>query len=168
LKTSIVVGETDAREATMPIEILWLQPDKILLSQWTGVISVEDTQILVEELLVILNAARNPVHTIIDLTATKEVLIDALRVYFNSPAPRHPNRGRLALLRSDEFESEDMNQLIDLLLPLGLFRVFSDRYAARDYLLEFDDSALPPTVDMEQWLSNYGQSDSARSSQGSE
>ncbi len=83
----------------MPIKLSWLVPDKILLSRWSGEITVQDMQILVDELGIILDTAPRLVHSIIDLSEVQRIHDEAAYYYFRSRIPRHPRRGRVALVQ---------------------------------------------------------------------
>jgi hypothetical protein len=121
----------------MPIELSWLLPDKILLSLWSGDITVQDVHVLVEELGIILDAAPHTIHSVIDLANARHVDDEAAYYYFSSRIPRHPRRGRVALVRAS-FQGVALADVFNRVSDLELFRLFDTRDEARDFLLRHD------------------------------
>lgn len=128
----------------MPIEFLWMIPNKILLSRWYDDVTVEDAIVLTDELAVVFEEADTLIHTVIDMREITEMDPDFLKAYFASPASAHPRRGRVAIVQPP-----------DHLLPLvaranqmagrDLVRVFETRSAAREFLAAHDSPPPPLT-----------------------
>ncbi len=127
----------------MPIEFSWLLPDKILLSRWSGDITEQDVRVLVDELGVILDNAPRLVHTIIDLSEVGRIHDETVYYYFNSRIPRHPRRGRVALVRAS-FHGRALADVLNRVSQHELFRLFESREEARDFLLRHDTT--PPAL----------------------
>ncbi len=127
----------------MPIELSWLLPDKILISAWSGHITVQDMQVLVEELGIILDAAPYTVHSVIDLSSARQIDDEAAYYYFSSRIPRHPRRGRIALVRAP-FHGAALADVFNRVAERELFRLFDSRDEARDFLLHHDSP--PPSL----------------------
>jgi hypothetical protein len=127
----------------MPIELSWLLPDAILLSQWSGDITEPDMCVLVDELGIILDNAPRLVHTIIDLSEAGHVHDDAVYYYFRSPIPRHPHRGRVALV-GGSFHSQALSDVLNRVFQREMIRLFDSRDDARNFLLSHDSA--PPAL----------------------
>jgi hypothetical protein len=121
----------------MPIELSWLLPDTILLSRWSGDIAEPDVRVLVDELGIILDNAPRLIHTIIDLSETRVVHDEAAYYYFRSRIPRHPRRGRVALVKAS-FHSRALADVLNRISQREMFRLFDSRDEARDFLLRHD------------------------------
>jgi hypothetical protein len=130
----------------MPIELSWLLPDAILLSQWSGDITEADMRVLIDELGIILENAPRLVHTIIDLSESGHVHDDAIYYYFRSRIPRHPHRGRVALVGAS-FHGQALADVLNRVSQREMIRLFDSRDDARDFLLNHDSAppALPPS-----------------------
>jgi hypothetical protein len=126
----------------MPIELIWLVPDKILLSRWIGTITNDDITILMDELRVVLDNADRLVHTIIDLSESTAISPDVIYLYVQSQIPSHVNRGRIGLIGAS-FQSEALADLLNRISQREMVRLFSTRTAARDFLSRND---TPPPV----------------------
>jgi hypothetical protein len=127
----------------MPIELSWLVPDAILLSQWSGDITPPDVGVLVDELGIILDNAPRLIHTVIDLSDARRINDDAVYSYFRSPIPRHPRRGRIALVGAS-FHSQALADVLNRVSEHEMFRLFNSRDEARDFLLRHDTP--PPAL----------------------
>jgi hypothetical protein len=127
----------------MPIEITWMIPDKILMSIWRGEITQDDMRILVEELGIILDTASDVVHTIIDLSDVSRIHDEAAYYYFGSRIPRHPNRGRIALVRAP-LQGAVLADAFNRVSDREMFRLFETRDEARAFLLRHDTP--PPAL----------------------
>jgi hypothetical protein len=127
----------------MPIELSWLLPDKILLSVWSGHITVKDIHVLVEELGIILDAAPYTVHSLIDLSSARQIDDEAAYYYFSSRIPRHARRGRVALVRAP-FHGAALADVFNRVAERELFRLFDSREEARVFLLQHDTP--PPSL----------------------
>ena len=127
----------------MPIELIWLIPNKILLSRWTGRVEVDDMRVLIEELLIIFDEAPTVIHTVLDMSNVEYISSDAFYLYLQSPAARHARRGRIGLVQPS-FQATMLADLMNQLSRRELIRVFETREAARDYLMGHDSP--PPTL----------------------
>jgi hypothetical protein len=119
----------------MPIELIWLLPDAILLSRWSGDITEHDACVLVDELGIIL-----------DLSEAGYIHDDAIYYYFGSRIPRHPLRGRVALIGAS-FHSQALADILNRVSQHEMFRLFDSREEAREFLLTHDTPPpdLPPS-----------------------
>jgi hypothetical protein len=127
----------------MPIELVWLIPDTILLSRWSGHITKRDVLFLVDELGIILDAAPRIVHSIVDLSDAGRIGDEAAYAYFRSRIPTHPRRGRVALVRA-AFQGVALADIFNRVSNRELFRLFDTREEARDFLLHHD--TVPPAL----------------------
>jgi hypothetical protein len=127
----------------MPIELSWLVPDAILLSQWSGDITPPDVGVLVDELGIILDNAPRLIHTVIDLSDARHINDDAVYTYFRSPIPHHPRRGRIALVGAS-FHSQALADVLNRVSQHEMFRLFNSRDEARDFLLRHNTP--PPAL----------------------
>jgi hypothetical protein len=132
----------------MPIELIWLLPDAILLSRWSGDITEHDATVLVDELGIILDNAPRVVHTILDLSEARHVDDDAIYYYFGSRIPRHPHRGRVALIRAS-FHGQAIAEVLNRVSQQEMFRLFDSREEAREFLLAHDTP--PPDLSTAEW-----------------
>jgi hypothetical protein len=130
----------------MPIELIWLLPDAILLSRWSGDITEHDAYVLVDELGIILDNAPRLVHAILDLSEAGDIDDDAIYYYFGSRIPRHPHRGRVALIGAS-FHSQALADILNRVSQQEMFRLFDSREEARAFLLAHDTPPpdLPPS-----------------------
>ncbi|RPI92224.1 MAG: STAS/SEC14 domain-containing protein [Chloroflexi bacterium] len=149
----------------MPIELSWLLPDRILLSLWSGHITVQDVHILVEELGIILDAAPYTVHSVIDLSDARQLDDEAAYYYFSSRIPRHPRRGRVALVRAP-FHGAALADVFNRVADRELFRLFDTREEARIFLLQHDTP--PPSLQGDQDVSLQSPDDTRPSTDGPE
>jgi hypothetical protein len=129
----------------MPIEFIWLIPEKILLSRWSGDITPDDIRVLVDELSVTFQVAQNVVHTIIDLNDFYHTTPEAMAVYSDSEIPAHPYRGRVAVVGASEI-SHRLSALVNRRSQRDMVRVFETREEALKFLLTNDTPPprLPP------------------------
>lgn len=121
----------------MPVELTWMQPDKILLAQWIGAVSDEDVRVLFEELRIIFDHSDMPVHLIIDLNDVTDLSPDAPYIFLQSALPAHSQRGRIGLVGS-RLRAQVMADLVNRVLALEMMRLFKNRSLARDFLLQHD------------------------------
>jgi hypothetical protein len=97
----------------MTIELSWLVPDTTLLSHW------------------------------IDLSDCRHINDDAVYHYFRSPIPRHPRRGRIALVGAS-FHSQALADVLNRVSHHEMFQAFDSRHEARAFLLHHDTP--PPSL----------------------
>ncbi|MBN1681515.1 MAG: STAS/SEC14 domain-containing protein [Anaerolineae bacterium] len=135
----------------MAIEITWLIPDKIVLSRWTGEVTVEDVEMMVEELGITFENSRHTIHSMIDLSNFSHTSREAMTAYLNSPIPTHPRRGRVAVVGSSS-EAIDLADYVNSALKLDMVRLFETHEKARAFLLEHDTP--PPALNSERDLSD--------------
>lgn len=133
----------------MSIELTWLVPDQILLSCWTDVVTEDDMRVLVEELIIIFDAADRLIHSVIDLAAVRSFNDAAIYLYYQSPAAKHPRRGRIAVVKPP-LQGQIMADVLNRVAQRELVRLFDTREDARDFLLTNDS---PPPV----YYSGYDQ-----------
>jgi hypothetical protein len=126
----------------MAVEIIWSVPDKVLLSRWTGDITLDDVHTALDEIKVILDGADHLIHTLLDLSELGVVDSDAIYLYAQSTLATHPHRGRVAGF-APTFQSEILADLLNRLTQRELIRMFPTREAARDYLLDHDTPPPP-------------------------
>ncbi|MBI5957726.1 MAG: STAS/SEC14 domain-containing protein [Chloroflexi bacterium] len=126
----------------MPVEMIWLVPDKILLSRWIGNITAADINIVLDEIRLILENADDYIHSLIDLADLGTIDPDAIYLYAQSALATHPHRGRIAGV-NPTFESEVLADLLNRMTQRELIRMFPTREAARDFLLQND---TPPPL----------------------
>ena len=129
----------------MPIEIRWLKPNHILISQWHGHVTCQDMVVLIEELQRILQSAPRPIHTLLDMSEAEGYEKGIVELYFDSPVPRHPNRGTLAVVNAPPSllsMIEDANRIAGY----KVIHIFNDYQSAQQFLLSRDSSedAAPP------------------------
>ncbi len=127
----------------MPVELTWMQPEKILLARWVGVVSDEDVRVLFEELRIILDHSDTPVHLIIDLSDVADMSPDAPYIFLQSAIPAHNQRGRIGLVGS-RLRAQVMADLVNRVLDHEMMRLFKDRTLARDFILQHDSA--PPQL----------------------
>ncbi|NDJ76009.1 MAG: STAS/SEC14 domain-containing protein [Chloroflexi bacterium] len=126
----------------MPVEVRWLVPNKIIDSRWSGDITAEDAEYLVQKLLNVFDAATTPIHSIVDIGESGHISPDFIRIYLESPAANHTRRGRIAIVGSSA-QRHVLADLVNKVSQRELVRLFETRAAARAYLLEHD-SPPPP------------------------
>jgi len=127
----------------MPVELTWMQPDKILLTRWISAVGDDDVRVLFEELRIILDHAETPVHLIIDLSDVTELSPDTPYIFLQSAIPAHSQRGRIGLVGS-RLHAQVMADLVNRVLAHEMMRLFRDRTLARDFMLEHDSP--PPKL----------------------
>ena len=127
----------------MPIELSWLIPDKILLSHWSGMVSVADLRVLIEELSIILDEAPGLIHTVIDLSEVRAISDEVVQLYATSSPARHPRRGRIGVV-SPSPEAAALGDLINRSAQREMIRFFETQTAARDFLLSHNEP--PPRI----------------------
>lgn len=121
----------------MPIEFAWLIPRRILLLSWSGTITSDDLQILVDELPVVYGHANGLVHAVIDLYGVDHVDADIAQVFIGHVAFDDPRRGQVALIRLPERYLPlviDANERASCLF-VHIFETLSE---ARAFLLSLD------------------------------
>ncbi len=128
----------------MPIELSWFIPDKILLSHWSGVVSVDDLRVLIEELSIILDEAHGLIHTVIDLSEVELISDDVVQLYAASSVARHPRRGRIGVVNPSPHAAV-LGDLINRNAKREMIQFFDTQTAARDYLLSHNEP--PPIID---------------------
>lgn len=130
----------------MTIELTWLIPDSILLSRWIDDVSRQDLKLLIDDLSVIFAVAPRLVHTIIDLTDARSIEYEALAIYMASDAPRHPRRGRIAIVDPPP-DAISVIEILNNAARQQMLVVFETQQQAREFLLANDSPA--PLLDRE-------------------
>ncbi len=133
-------------EVTMPIEIRWLVPNHILISRWYEVVTRHDMFILIEELERILQSAPRPIHTLLDMTEAEGYEEGVVELYIQSPVPKHPNRGHLALVHAPP-HLMPLVEKANTLAGRTMVHLFDDYQTAKQFLLSSDapNQETPPT-----------------------
>jgi len=126
----------------MPIELVWLIPDSILLSHWSGTVSVDDVCVLIEELSIILDEAPGLVHTVIDLSEVTTITDEVVRLYGSSRPANHPRRGRIGIVNPSK-QAAALSVLLNRGTRREMIRFFDTQTAARDYLLSHNEPPPP-------------------------
>ena len=129
----------------MPIEIRWLRPNHILISRWYGRVTCQDMIILVEELQRILQNAPRPIHTLLDMSGTESYEEGVVELYIESPVPKHPRRGMLALVRAPA-HFMPLVEKANTLAGRTIIHIFDDYQSAQQFLLsdDLDGDDVPP------------------------
>ncbi len=126
----------------MAIELIWLIPHKILLAIGANPITEEDVVVFVEELSIILDAADRPIHTVLDMSAIKTLDDSAAYIFYDSPIPMHPNRGRFGIVNAN-FQSRVQADILNRISGVEIFQFFNSREAASAFLQAHDS---PPPM----------------------
>lgn len=129
----------------MPIEIRWLRPNHILISRWYGRVTRRDMVILLEELQRILQSAPRPIHTLLDMSGAESYEEGVVELYIESPVPKHPRRGMLALVRPPA-HFLPLAEKANALAGRTIIYLFDDYQSAQQFLLSDNATAdgAPP------------------------
>ena len=125
----------------MPIEIRWLKPNHILISRWYGRVTRQDMIVLIEELQRILQNAPRPIHTLLDMSGTESYEEGVVELYIESPVPKHPHRGVLALVHAPA-HLMPLVEKANHLAGRTIVYLFDDYQSAQKFLLSDE---TPPT-----------------------
>ncbi len=130
----------------MPIEIRWLVPNHILFSRWYENITRQDIFVLIEELERILQNAPRPIHTLLDMSEAESYEEGVVELYVESPIPKHPKRGVLAMVRTPT-PLLPLVEKANVLAGRTIIYLFDDYQSARQFLLSdgAKDDQTPPS-----------------------
>lgn len=121
----------------MSLELSWLIPDKILLLSWADTVTDDDMRILIEELVIILDAADQVIHSVIEMAGAHTFSDSIIYEYYQSPAAHHPQRGRIALVQPT-FQLKVLADVVNRVSESELFHTCATREEACAFLLAND------------------------------
>ena len=125
----------------MPYKVSWYQPDRIILSEFDGILTIDEVRAYVQQCYEMIDSGQPLVHSIIDVRGLKKIesVPDSLKAVQTTPT--HPNSGWTIVVGS-------LNPLVTFVVDfMGMitksrYRRFDSVPEAIDFMKERDQTLV--------------------------